>query len=204
MPLNPSLKQEGCYSSEASIAQDHTANTILNLKTGLNLLSKKKKNELLTALGGRKLYYVVVVVHSRSVVYTSFQPHGLELTRLLCPWNCPGKSTRMGCPFLHRGIFSTQGLNSRLLYCRQILYRQAIGKVTTMWFLPNKTKLEDCPWNSKYQMPQNDCPSSPTGPSDKNWRAGVELQDIIFQELRGMSLKLLLYLGRSEKLNFDI
>ena len=77
MPLNPSLKQEGCYSSEASIAQDHTANTILNLKTGLNLLSKKKKNELLTALGGRKLYYVVVVVHSRSVVYTSFQPHGL-------------------------------------------------------------------------------------------------------------------------------
>ena len=43
MPLNPSLKQEGCYSSEASIAQDHTANTILNLKTGLNLLSKKKK-----------------------------------------------------------------------------------------------------------------------------------------------------------------
>jgi len=60
MPLNPSLKQEGCYSSEASIAQDHTANTILNLKTGLNLLSKKK-NELLTALGGRKLYYVLVV-----------------------------------------------------------------------------------------------------------------------------------------------
>ena len=47
MPLNPSLKQEGCYSSEASIAQDHTANTILNLKTGLNLLSKKKMNYLL-------------------------------------------------------------------------------------------------------------------------------------------------------------
>ena len=59
--MNPSLKQEGCYSSEASIAQDHTANTILNLKTGLNLLSKKKKNELLTALGGRKLYYVLVM-----------------------------------------------------------------------------------------------------------------------------------------------
>ena len=65
--MNPSLKQEGCYSSEGSIAQDHTANTILSFKTGLNLLSKiKKKNELLTALEGKtqgvkKLYYVVVV-----------------------------------------------------------------------------------------------------------------------------------------------
>ena len=64
--MNPSLKQEGCYSSEGSTAQDHTANTILSLKTGLNLLSKIKKNELLTALEGKtqgvkKLYYVVVV-----------------------------------------------------------------------------------------------------------------------------------------------
>ena len=34
---------------------------------------------------------------SRSVVSDSSQPHGLQPTRLLRPWNFPGKSTGMGC-----------------------------------------------------------------------------------------------------------
>ena len=34
----------------------------------------------------------------------------------------PGKSTRVGCHFLFRGIFPTQGWNSDLLCCRQMLY----------------------------------------------------------------------------------
>ena len=33
---------------------------------------------------------------SRSVVSDSLRPHGLEPTRLLCPWNFPGKSTGVG------------------------------------------------------------------------------------------------------------
>ena len=33
---------------------------------------------------------------SRSVVSDSFQPHGVQPTRLLCPWDCPGKSTGVG------------------------------------------------------------------------------------------------------------
>ena len=37
---------------------------------------------------------------SRSVVSNSLQPHGLWPTRLLHPWNFPGKSTGMGCHFL--------------------------------------------------------------------------------------------------------
>ena len=36
--------------------------------------------------------------------------------------NSPAKNTRMGCHFLLQGIFLTQGLNSSLLHCRQILY----------------------------------------------------------------------------------
>jgi len=28
------------------------------------------------------------------------QPHGLQPTRLLCPWDFPGKSTGVGCPCL--------------------------------------------------------------------------------------------------------
>ena len=41
------------------------------------------------------------------------------VTRLLCPQNFPGKNTGVSCHFLLQGIFPIQGLNSRLLYCRQ-------------------------------------------------------------------------------------
>ena len=34
---------------------------------------------------------------SRSVVSDSSRPHGLQSTRLLCPWDFPGKSTGVGC-----------------------------------------------------------------------------------------------------------
>ena len=34
---------------------------------------------------------------SRSVVSDSSRPHGLQPTRLLHPWDFPGKSTRVGC-----------------------------------------------------------------------------------------------------------
>jgi len=34
---------------------------------------------------------------SRSVVSDSLQPHGLQPTRLLHPWDFPGKSTGVGC-----------------------------------------------------------------------------------------------------------
>ena len=35
-----------------------------------------------------------------SVVSNSVRPHGLQPTRLLCPWDSPGKNTGMGCHFL--------------------------------------------------------------------------------------------------------
>ena len=44
-------------------------------------------------------------------------------TRLLHPWNFPGKSTGVGCHFLLQGIFPTQGLNPGLLHWKQMLYR---------------------------------------------------------------------------------
>ena len=34
---------------------------------------------------------------SRSVMFDSSQPHGLQPTRLLRPWDFPGKSTGVGC-----------------------------------------------------------------------------------------------------------
>ena len=57
-----------------------------------------------------------------SVVSDSVQPYGLQPASLLCPWESPGKNTRVGCHALFRQIFPTQGSNLGLLHCRQILY----------------------------------------------------------------------------------
>ena len=37
-------------------------------------------------------------------------------SRLLCPWNLPGKNTEMGCHFLPQGIFLARGPNPCLLH----------------------------------------------------------------------------------------
>ena len=48
----------------------------------------------------------------------SLWPHGLQPTRLLCPWNSPGKNTGVGSHPLLRGIFPTQGSKPGLPHCR--------------------------------------------------------------------------------------
>ena len=42
-------------------------------------------------------------------------PHGLWPTRLLCPWNFPGKNTGVDCHCLLQGIFPAQESNLCLL-----------------------------------------------------------------------------------------
>ena len=59
---------------------------------------------------------------SHSVLSNSLQPHGLSPTRLLHPWDFPGKNTGVGCHFLLQGSFLIQGSNPDLLHWRQILY----------------------------------------------------------------------------------
>ena len=51
----------------------------------------------------------------------TLQPHGLQPTRLLCPWDSPGKST--GWPFPSPGDLPHQGSDPGLVHCRQKLYR---------------------------------------------------------------------------------
>ena len=46
----------------------------------------------------------------------SLQPYGLQLARLLCSWDSPGKNTGVGCHALLQGIFQTQELNLGLLH----------------------------------------------------------------------------------------
>ena len=72
--------------------------------------------------------YCIIPLMKRSesvsdlVVSNSLWPHGLWPTRLLCPWDSPGKNTGVCSHSLLQGIFLTQGSNSGLLHCRQILY----------------------------------------------------------------------------------
>ena len=51
---------------------------------------------------------------SCSVASDSLQPHGPQPTRVLCPWDFPGKNTGVGCHALLQGIFLTQGSNPHL------------------------------------------------------------------------------------------
>ena len=48
--------------------------------------------------------------------------NGLQFTRLLCPWNSPGKNTGVGSHPLLQRTFLTQGSNPGLLQCKCILY----------------------------------------------------------------------------------
>ena len=48
-----------------------------------------------------------LVCVNHSVTSDSLRPHGLLPTRLLGPWNSPGKNTGVGCHSLLQGIFRT-------------------------------------------------------------------------------------------------
>ena len=67
-----------------------------------------------------------------------FLAHGLQPTRLLYPWDSPGKITREGCHFLLQGIFLIQVLNLHLLcplHCRGILYHFADRKPLSLFIM---------------------------------------------------------------------
>ena len=50
---------------------------------------------------------------------TLLQPYGLQHSRLLRPWDFPGKNTGVYCHALLQGIFLTQGWNRSLLYWQE-------------------------------------------------------------------------------------
>ena len=43
---------------------------------------------------------VCVCVYVHSIMSHSLGPHGIQPASFLCPWNFPGKNTRVGCHFL--------------------------------------------------------------------------------------------------------
>ena len=60
---------------------------------------------------------------SHLVVPNSLWSHELQPTKLLCPWDFPGKDTGVVCHFLLQGLFLTQeGSSPGFLHCREFLY----------------------------------------------------------------------------------
>ena len=91
---------------------------------------------------------------SHSVLSGSLQSHGLQPTRILCPWDFPGKTTGVSCHSLLQGILPTQGLNPGLQHCRQIIYQLSHqrGKVKVTQSCPSFCNpMEYSPWNSPGQ-----------------------------------------------------
>lgn len=58
-------------------------------------------------------------------IWLFLQPHGLGPTRLLSPWDFPGKNAGVCCPFLLQRIFPTQGSSPCLLHWQWVLYHWA-------------------------------------------------------------------------------
>ena len=82
------------------------------------------------------ILYMGVCVHAVCSVVAaasdSLWPRGLQSTRLLHPWDPPGKNTGEGFHAPLHGIFLTQGSNTHLLHLphhRHILYCWATGEV---------------------------------------------------------------------------
>ena len=71
---------------------------------------------------------------SRLVISDSLQTHELKPTRLLCPWNFPGKNTGVVCHFLLQRVLLqwTQGLKSLAssALAGQFLYNWATWEAT--------------------------------------------------------------------------
>ena len=74
------------------------------------------------------------------------------------PWDSPGQNTGVGCHALLQVIFPTQGLNSGLLHCSQILWRLShqgsprinteVGESESCSLVSDSLRLYYSPWNS--------------------------------------------------------
>ena len=79
---------------------------------------------LLTRIGGNQFVMCKFLQQPSSAMWVhvcaqsclTLPPHGLQPTGLLCPWDSPGKNTRVACHSLLQGIFPTQDSNPCLLH----------------------------------------------------------------------------------------
>ena len=76
-----------------------------------------------------------------SVMSNPMQPRGLKPVRLLCPWNSPGKNTRVGCLVLLQGSSQPRDWTRVSCFGRQVLYHQC--HLGSFWYWALKKKKKD-------------------------------------------------------------
>ena len=95
------------YTKKAKLLHKEHKNVLLKMfqliSPGVKVL-KVSTVGMFCDLRGVCVCVCVCVCVSRSVMSDFCDPHGLQPTRLLCPWNSPGKNTGVGCHFLLQGI----------------------------------------------------------------------------------------------------
>ena len=91
-----------------------------------------------------QLWWLCVLSHS--AMPDSPWPYGLKPTRLLCPWDSPGKNTAAGCHALLQRVFPTQGSNP----CFLCLLHWQTGSLPLV--PPGKLWWLDCPVSRPAEM----------------------------------------------------
>ena len=97
------------YKSKNRQSQRMQGGSIHNCNSYLNLSTTTSHN-------------ICICVHAQSLSHVdSLRPQRLQPTRVLRPWDFPGKNAAVGCHFLLQGIFSAQGSNHASCTGRQKL-----------------------------------------------------------------------------------
>ena len=78
---------------------------------------------------------IITRILTCSAVFNSLRTHGLQLSRLLCPWNFPGKNTGVGCHFLLQGFVPTRPRDWTSVSCFPCIGRQICSHWVT-WEAP--------------------------------------------------------------------
>ena len=94
---------------------------------------------------------------SRSVVSYSLRPHGLQPTRLLCPWDFPAKNTGVGCHFLLQEILKPcSNPCIEISFCYLSIYQERAVRCQLNYQNCAENKAEfDYHRNSQYFVLQN-------------------------------------------------
>ena len=112
--------------SSDSFTHDHVAGcrTLLGNTSCLHvsILWVVYQPKLRKNTGKANYLFIYSIIYCLCVYAKSLQSHltlqryGLYSTRLLCPWDSPGKNTGVGCHALLQGIFPPQELNPCFLF----------------------------------------------------------------------------------------
>ena len=83
-------------------------------------------------------FIIILLLFSHQATSDSSQPHGLQPTRLLCPWDLPGKCTGVGCHCLLRlSILAHPKWPVWLTFTKYCFYHVTLLLLISMGYLLN-------------------------------------------------------------------